>query len=342
VKLRDLKVIGNDLRFASTVLQKKPYDVMVQVTNRCNMECSFCDFWPNPAPRHEELTVAELERIAGELAALGTFLVSIEGGEPLVRKDLPQIVRAFAAQNHITALFTNGWFVTEQNAAALFGAGLVHASVSIDFPEAAHHDGKRRLTGATERAWQAVDILRRAAPRGGKQVNVMTVVMEENWRDLEALFERTRAHGVGHQLTLLATGGFRRGKQGDALPPAGAGEHLLALWHKYPHVRFFRDYFTRMDDFLAGRPMPRCNAGVASFNIDHVGNVSPCIERIDEPVGNVRAASLRELYAKVSAQHERLASCQRCWTACRGLTQALSGEFSAQNWLDLAARTRTV
>ncbi|UQA59776.1 radical SAM protein [Polyangium aurulentum] len=326
--------------FTAGLLRKRPFSCLVQVTNRCNMECSFCDFWPNPAPPRQELSLEDYQRLGDELGELGCFLISVEGGEPLARPDIVEIVRALS-RKHITALFTNGWYVTPEKARALFDAGLVHANVSIDYPEASRHDGKRRLAGATDRAWKAVDILRDAAPRGGKQVHVMTVLMEDNWRDLEALLQQSAAHGVGHQTTLLSISGFRRGKGPDQMPPASIGEHLVRLWDKYPHLRFFRDYFTRMEAFLGGGAMPTCNAGVQGFNIDHVGNVSPCIERIDQPVGNVREERLSVLHARLAARREEIDACQQCWTACRGVNQALGGGGSARSFLDLGTRMRT-
>src|SRR4029079_18194310 len=97
----------------------------------------------------EELTVAEYERLAAEMAELGTFVVSIEGGEALVRKDIADVVRALARPpgthdpspregallgprgrpGHVPLLFTNGWYVTDALARALFDAGLAQASV---------------------------------------------------------------------------------------------------------------------------------------------------------------------------------------------------------------------
>src|SRR5204863_6308577 len=106
---------------------------------------------PNVAPRKDELTVAEYDRLAREMADLGTFVVSIEGGEPLVRKDIAGVVRAFA-KKHVPVLFTNGWYVTPEIARTLFDAGLAQASVSIDYPDRRRHDAKRRVPGATEHA----------------------------------------------------------------------------------------------------------------------------------------------------------------------------------------------
>jgi MoaA/NifB/PqqE/SkfB family radical SAM enzyme len=337
----DFRVLQKDLRFAAGVAMRRPFNCLVQVTNRCNMKCSFCDFWPNPAHPSEELSTADFERLAQELSSLGTFLVSIEGGEPFARKDLVDVVRALSRQ-HITALFTNGWYLTEESARALWDAGLTHCSVSIDYADRARHDGKRGLVGTSERAWRAVEILKATAPRGGKQVHVMTVLMKDNQDQMRALFEETQRRGVGHQVTLLSVSGYRRGKSDDALPDPGRGEELARLWDQFPHVRFFREYFERIDAFLDQAPsLPTCSAGLQSFNIDHVGNVSPCIERIDQIAGNVKTESLVDIHRRLSAKNAEIAACQKCWTACRGFQQALGNGGNARNWLDLAARTRT-
>ncbi len=335
-----MAAVRRDAQFAVGLLRKKPFNCLIQVTNRCNMKCSFCDFWPNAAPRKQELTLSEYQKLATELDQMGCFLISIEGGEPLVRPDLVEIVRALG-RRHIPTLFTNGWYVERENARALFDAGLVHASVSIDYPDAARHDAKRKLEGAFDRAWRAVDHFLQTAPRGGKQVHVMTVLMDDNWRDLEALLKLSAARGVGHQVTLLSTRGYRRGKGEDRLPDSGLSAALLELWERYPHLGFFRDYFAKMDAFLSGGGMPKCEAGVQSFNIDHVGNVSSCIERIDHSFGNVKQESLATIHTRMAASRDQISQCQDCWTACRGVSQALGGRGGARAWWDLATRMRS-
>ena len=186
-----------------------------------------------------------------------------------------------------------------------------------------------------------MDRLRNAAPAGGRQVNVITVLMEDNHDELEGLLAMSAAHGVGHQVTLVATSGFRRG-DGSALPPAGAGAELVALWHRHPHLRALRGYLEGIHAFLDGAPLPECQAGVQSFNIDHVGNVSPCIEHIDAIVGNVREEPLTSIHRRLRAVHPRVRGCQDCWTLCRGLSQLLGSGGSVTAWRDTVTRLRSL
>lgn len=330
-----MNITRRRLAFALGILRQRPFQCLVQVTNRCNMQCGFCEFWRNPAAPREELTVADYRRLAGEMASLGRFLVSIEGGEPLLRRDIVDIVRTFS-QQHLAVLYTNGWHITEPVAQNLFAAGLARIGVSLDFPDSQRHDAHRGRAGAYDRAIEAIRILRRAAPEGQRQVHIMTVLTEENLADLEAMLKLSESLQVGHCLTLLSTQGTRRG-QALHMPGQLNAEMLLDLWKRYPHLYLLRDYLRGMADFSAGKETGSCAAASQSFNIDHIGQVSPCIERISEVYGNVQSESLpgiwRRMVAAAPAQ-----GCNRCWTLCRGLSQALSQHGTLRAWHDLARR----
>jgi MoaA/NifB/PqqE/SkfB family radical SAM enzyme len=334
-----MSAVATPLRFAAGVALKRPFQCLVQVTNRCNMTCSFCDFWPHGVASDKELSLDDYQRVATELSRIGTFLVSIEGGEPFVRRDVIDIVRTFAAR-HLTVLYTNGWYLDERAAHALFDAGLTQVGVSIDYPQSARHDAKRGIPGTFARACRALQLLRDAAPNRGKQVHMMTVLTADNHLDLDALLELSARLDVGHCVTLLSNKGFRRGKH-DALPPPGMTARLLELWQRHPHMRVFRGYLQRIDAFLgSAEDLPRCRAGTQSFNIDHCGNVSPCIEKIDQPVGNIREAPIAELLARMR-DSAAVAQCQDCWTLCRGFSQLLGRGGSATAWRDLLVRMRS-
>jgi MoaA/NifB/PqqE/SkfB family radical SAM enzyme len=186
-----------------------------------------------------------------------------------------------------------------------------------------------------------VETLREAAPHGGRQVHVMTVLMKDNESDVEPLLRWSAERGVGHVFTLLSDKGSHRGKGVDRLPSAPIGERLGALWDQYPHWKFLRGYLERMDDFLERRELPTCRAGLQTFNIDHVGNVAACIEKIDRPVGNVRRESLAELHRRLVSDRADVERCQDCWTVCRGVGQLLGGGPSLRSWWHLMTRMRS-
>ena len=90
---------------------------------------------------------------------------------------------------------------------------------------------------------------------------------------------------------------------------------------------------------MQGGPLPRCHAGLQSFNIDHLGNVAPCIEKIGSPVGNLKDTGVAELLAALRLQ-DAGAGCQDCYTLCRGIAQSWGGGGSAASWIDLVTRMR--
>jgi cyclic pyranopterin phosphate synthase len=110
-------------------------NLRVSVTDRCNIRCFYCmperdvEF----VPRSEILTYEEIERFVRIAVRLGITKVRITGGEPLVRKDLPQLVRRIAALPEIRdlALTTNGVLLREL-AAPLYDAGLRRINVHLD------------------------------------------------------------------------------------------------------------------------------------------------------------------------------------------------------------------
>jgi len=302
------------------------------------MRCSFCSFWQDDATGESELTLDDYREFSRELSQYGYLLATLEGGEPFVRKDVVDIVRAFA-EHHLVVIYTNGWFINKELAEELFAAGLHQIGVSVDYPDATVHDRKRGMKGASERAWQALAHLRDAAPHGGAQVFILTVLMQDNCQDLERLLQMSAAHGVGHDINLLsAKGQHRVAEFTNQLPETPISPMLLALRKKYKHLRSLRDYLGPIDSFLAKpEEMPSCQSGRVHFNLDPYGNLSPCIEKTDNPVGNFKREALAEIMPRL-ASPGLVAGCQDCWTLCRGFGQVMGNRGTLRGWLDMAAR----
>ncbi|HTC65050.1 MAG TPA: GTP 3',8-cyclase MoaA [Candidatus Saccharimonadales bacterium] len=107
----------------------------VSVTDRCNLRCNYCMPEENYVwlPRQELLTFEEITRLVDVFTSLGVTDVRLTGGEPLLRRDLPQLVRMLAGNPSIRdlALTTNGVLFAEQGE-ALQAAGLHRVTISLD------------------------------------------------------------------------------------------------------------------------------------------------------------------------------------------------------------------
>ncbi len=107
----------------------------LSVTDRCNLRCRYC--MPEDEyvwlPRASILTFEEIERLVGVFAGLGVHKVRLTGGEPLLRHDLPTLVRMISRNPRVgdLAMTTNGLLLAHQ-AAALRAAGLQRVTVSLD------------------------------------------------------------------------------------------------------------------------------------------------------------------------------------------------------------------
>jgi len=110
-------------------------NLRISVTDRCNIRCFYC--MPEKdvqfVDRREILDFEEIERFARIAAGLGITKIRVTGGEPLVRRDLPELIRRLSAIPgiHDLALTTNGVLLADQ-AQALYDAGLSRLNVHID------------------------------------------------------------------------------------------------------------------------------------------------------------------------------------------------------------------
>jgi MoaA/NifB/PqqE/SkfB family radical SAM enzyme len=291
----------------------------VLLTYACNLRCDFCAFWRRPSGGAERpLDVDGFRRVADALAAEGSLVISLEGGEPFLREDLEEVVATFAL-HHRPMVYTNGTLVTPGRARRLFDAGLWQAAVSIDYADPALHDRRRGAAGTHARALEALDFLKDAAPHGGAQVHAFTVLMRDNADQLEDLVALTAAHGVGHQFTLLSSRSTDRSADAAMPPTSGIGRRLAALGRSHPHLATFDAYLAEVDRWLAHRRVRPCLVGRQGFTIDPRGNVTPCNERLHECAGNVLDAG----WPAVKAQLRRIAArapCNQCCTLCRGFS----------------------
>jgi MoaA/NifB/PqqE/SkfB family radical SAM enzyme len=289
-----------------------------QVTYRCNFRCRFCHYWHDPLGEADEPSVAHYEAGARKLASMGTMMISLAGGEPFLRLDLPQIVRAIG-KYHFPFVTTNGWFVTEKSAADIMRAGAWGVSVSIDYADPKRHDARRGMKGAWDQAWHAVDLLCAARVHKHQRVNVIAVLMDDNIDDMAPLIElaaKRRAYFMVQPYGYLKTNTHAFEHNDGPVAP-----RLLELHRRYPNFLSNPYYLKRFDKFLHGG-IADCRAGRAFFNIDSTGDIAICVERKGHPVANLYKNGWQTIQTRLRDASKNN-PCTSCWYNCRGEVESL-------------------
>ena len=96
---------------------------------RCNLSCAYCNEFDEHSP---PVPTADMLARVDRLAALGTTIIDISGGEPLLHPELDEIIRRIRTHDLLAGLLTNGYLLSEERIARLNRAGLDHLQISID------------------------------------------------------------------------------------------------------------------------------------------------------------------------------------------------------------------
>jgi cyclic pyranopterin phosphate synthase len=170
-------------------------NLRISVTDRCNIRCVYC--MPETVeflPRHSLLTYEEIERFVRIAAALGIDKIRLTGGEPLVRRDLPALIKKIAAIEGIKdiGLTTNGILLAPM-ARDLWEAGLRRINVSLDTMDADKFQQLTRRTGFE----QVIEGILAAKAAGFDPVKVNAVAIKGVTEDdVVPLGRFAREHGL--------------------------------------------------------------------------------------------------------------------------------------------------
>ncbi len=118
-------------RMVASAIQSRHIPVLAHIIpmRRCNLSCAYCNEYDNvSAPVSTETMLRRIDL----LARLGTKIITISGGEPLLHPDLDDIIRAIRSHDAIATMITNGLLLTPERIERLNRAGLEHLQISID------------------------------------------------------------------------------------------------------------------------------------------------------------------------------------------------------------------
>ena len=353
----------------------RPYVVSWNLTYRCNLACEHCYLDAGGTPQvgtenfadRSELGTEECFRVIDEIAAFAPECVTIlTGGEPLLRRDILEIVRRASERELWVVVGTNGVSITENLARRLAEAGVRGLSLSLDALDPDRHDRFRNVRGAWRNTVKGAEILNRT----GLPFIVQTTVGSHNLGELEAIadFAHDRlAAKVWNLYFLVPTG---RGQFVSDITPAQYDEVLASLYRiqrKYdrrmlvnakcaPHyIKTVLEHGLRPGSGQAGEqtdPIPAqirtysggaggCPAGTHYMGIRPNGDVTPC-PYLPVFAGTLRTSTLAdlwtssELFAGIRRRSSLGGRCGECEMnghcgGCRARAYGMTGDVMAED-----------
>jgi MoaA/NifB/PqqE/SkfB family radical SAM enzyme len=286
------KAYGRFVKEHLIVKSAGPSHAQIGITNACPQNCEYCY---NKTRSGKVMDTETIKRAIRDLKEIGVFWIGLTGGEPLLNKDIVEIVESIG-DDCAAKLFTTGCTLTKQKAHDLKNAGLFSVSISLDHWIEAEHDQIRRYKGAFRTALRAIDTFRSI---GGIHVGVSAVLSKE----------MVKQNMVEEYLGFLQSLGIHEAWLSETKPSAAAYWkkdlvisqeersmlfHLQDRYNKKGHMTVnYLGHFEDAQHF-------GCSAGHKMIYIDSFGEVSPCVF-IPMTFGNVKEQSVKDIYKEMRA-----------------------------------------
>lgn len=248
----------------------------------CNLKCKHC-MANHFAPKERKLTVEKLKDLSAQADALGLCQFNISGGEPLVFKELDEVIKALNPEKFHIGMSTNGHFLTPEKARHLKQIGLDKVMISLDNIDPVLHDNNRASEGAYQKAINALFTARDA----GLDTIIQHVVTRETAQSENTVKMAKFAQENGFSLDIIiakALGGWE-GRH-DVLINREDAQFLYQLHKQYPVAR--RDVFP---SYGAKRG---CGAVNSCVHITQYGDFLPCVF-MHISIGNIFDEPLKDI-----------------------------------------------
>ncbi len=312
-----------------------PYMAELDVTYRCDCCCQMCQRWQ--AKQKGEMIVEEYARLAEDFLDMGVHLVSIAGGEPLLREDIFSIIHGFRKFKMAVNLCTNGHLL-ERYSEQIALSGISCITVSLDGATPQTHEKIRGMDGSYAKVERGILALLVHPPNQRPILRVRMTICGENVREVGAFYRKW--HGLVDDVLLQPVHHCREAFYG------GPNKQIFHLDPELLSRQLAGTPFQKKDGYLhtlllslqkSGTfPVHRCYAGVLMVRLDPWGNVYPCLEQ-HVRVGSVKRDDFpriwhADVFNNVRKSISRDGNC-RCWynnTALISHYAALLGRMSAR------------
>ncbi len=298
--------IESALRFPMARLAGYPLLVNLEVTRRCNARCDFCRYWRTKVENR-------LDDYTPVIRQLKPTMVMVTGGEPMLRRDLEQIVRQIKSCSRTihVGMVSNGALMTVPRGRILWDAGLDQIAMSLDFMDARHD----RARGIPRLSAHVQEVAAELVREGVRNVAVNTVIKGDNLDEIIPIVRWAGDHGIKVSIstyTPVKSGNTRYNIATEQMERLDeVVEQLIYLRRHGDTITSSTYYLERIPEFARTGYVGGCRAGERMLTVAPNGDVQRCSE--SEVVCHYSAWAPRQIRPK---------QCGACWVPCRGEIQA--------------------
>ena len=283
-----------------------PTLINLEVTKRCNARCDFCDYWKTT---EEE----RMEDYAPVIQKLKPVVVMLTGGEPLLRKDLEQIVHSIKQTSKATyvGVISNGALLKYDRGMSLWHAGLDQLAVSLDFLDE-RHDKARGIPRLYERL---SNVIPKLVDGGVDNFVLNSVIKSDNLDDIVNIVHQAESWGA--KVSFSAYADVKVGNKDHNVTSDSISrlrlliDQLIELKQAGKPILSTEYYLRRIPEYFETGHIGGCVAGRKFVTVTPDGYIKRCSEFRPECH-----------YTEWTPDAIKETKCDICWFSCRGETQA--------------------
>ena len=277
--------------------KRVPYTGSIELTHRCNLKCMHCYLGDQCSISKEagrELATEPWIDIIDQIAEAQCLDLLITGGEPMLRKDFPEIYAHAKRRGMIVTVFSNATLITPEVMAVFSDLPPFLVEVSIYGATAETHDRITQVQGSHSKCMKGVEVLLKLGVRIGLKTVLMSLNKHE-YADMEKLARKLKvpwrldsavfpclpnsdSGGEPNRCSLFTMAGDRKAAAKLPLSLRVDPQDAVALeFADGARIKSMRDTFAKMSGWKVSDKLYTCGAGLTGFHIDPYGCLQPCM-----------------------------------------------------------------
>ncbi|MFQ3675258.1 MAG: radical SAM protein [Endomicrobiia bacterium] len=289
----------SDEIFDITFKNRIPLYTTIEVTYKCNLKCIHC-YLPTNYRTKKDLSTEVIKKVIRDIYKLGGLYIVFTGGEPLLRKDIFELIRYAKKLNFVVLLFTNGTLIDKLVAKKLKVSAVDQVEISL-YGEKFSHEKITRQKDSFEKVLSAIKYLK----NNDIKVTIKSPIMKQNYNDYKYLNDITRWFDVECKFDFVLT----PRNNGDKQP-----QKYIISNKKIKNFLSLGKYHSTSKDFFSNLI---CSAGRNIVGISAEGEVEPCLQ-FPFSAGNIKNEPFKKIwYSKkmrdlAEPQYSQFTECKKC------------------------------